>query len=853
MRWTLRCRLAMTGRGSRRRDGPSDSVGVGAQSGMLPADVPSPPPARAGPDPDTRDPHGHTIHLGRYGLAFGAGVGSFFLLPEVPAPWLGTALVLASCLAAGPPLFRRRGGRRSVSGAVGLLTAFLLGFLWASIRTDDLLRHPFPEDLGRVPLTVEGRIASIPADLGAARRFLFRVERTLLDGRPVSFQGLVRLSWFEGAPDLRAGARWRLPVRLKPRHGFANPGGFDYERWLFAQGVKGTGSVRKGAEPRLLDPDAGPYWLHRWRQSFNDHLARVLREARSLPLVQALVTGDQSGFERTDWEVMARTGTSHLVAISGLNLALVAGVAFFLIRRVWARRPGLALALAAPRAAAAGAFLAAFAYAALAGFSVSTRRALIMAAVVFAVIFWGRTPRHWRGLVLALVGVLLLDPASVLSYGFWLSFAAVAVLLFNLGHRLPRRDLWSRWGRAQWAVALGLMPLLFLLFGRASAISPLVNLVAEPLFTLLLFPLVLTASLLSLVPGLELPLVWTAHLLDWCLDGLAWIAALPWAAVSLPQGPAWVWPAAWLAAALLLAPRGLPGRWLGLPLLAPLVLVRPSAPAPGEAWFTLLDVGQGLSAVVRTRDRTLVYDTGPGFEAGFNTGDLVVAPFLAAQGLGRVDVLILSHADRDHSGGAAGLLARVPADRILSGEPQALAITGAEPCRAGQGWEWSRVRFRVLSPASGAGGADGIGLWPGGNDVSCVLRVEAGGRSILLPGDIGKGVEIRLVQGQGPALESDVLVAGHHGSDTSTGDPFLDAIAPDLVLYSTGYSNRFGFPAREVQRRVAARDIRTLDTGSAGAIELRLGSDGTIQGPWTWRGRARRLWAHRPAENASDR
>ena len=735
-----------------------------------------------------------------------------------------------------------------------MLGVFLLGLLWALVRTGDLLWHPFPDDLARAPLTVEGRIASIPSDLGSAWRFLFRVERTLLDGRPVPFEGLVRISWFDPAPDLRAGSRWRLPVRLKPRHGFANPGGFDYERWLFAQEVKATGSVRMRGEPGLLDPNPGPYWLHRWRQALNDHLAEVLGEARSLPLIQALVTGDQSGFERTDWEVMARTGTSHLVAISGLNLALVAGVAFFSIRWLWARRPGLALALAAPRAAAVGAFMASYAYAALAGFSVSTRRALIMAGVVFAAIFWERTPRHWQGLVLALVGVLLIDPASVLSYGFWLSFAAVAVLLFNLGQRLPRRDLWSRWGRAQWAVALGLLPVLLLLFGRASAISPLVNLVAEPLFTLFLFPLVLAASLLSLAPGLGSPLVWSAYLLDWCLDGLAWIAAFPWAAFSLPLGPAWVWPTAWLGAALLLAPRGLPGRWLGLPLLAPLLLVRPPAPGPGDAWVTLLDVGQGLSAVVRTRDRTLVFDTGPGFDGGFNTGDLVVAPFLAAQGLGRVDVLILSHADQDHSGGAAGLLGRVPVGRVLSGEPDALGIQGAEPCLAGQGWDWSGVRFRVFSPPSLATGEGwvGSGRPKEGNDRSCVLRVEAGGRSVLLPGDIGKGVEEQLVQGLGSALKSDVLIAGHHGSATSTGAAFLDAVAPGLVLYAAGYANRFGFPAREVRERVASRALPSLNTGIGGAIELRLGADGTIRGPWAWRERAVRLWTHRPAEDMTD-
>lgn len=775
------------------------------------------------------------LDLSPLGLAFAAGIGAFYLLPRMPPPWAAlpvTVLVL-------PLLWLPR--RRLAQ----VLAAALLGALWALLQAGAVLWSPFPEHLARAPLWIEGRIASLPTDAGAAQRFLFRVEGTWIDpgrgedGESVDFRGLVRLSWYGGPDDLRAGERWRLPVRLKPRHGFANPGGFDYERWLFEQGVKATGNLRKGAGLKRRDAGPGAYWLTRWRQGFNEHLAAVLEGSRALPLVQALVTGTQSGFERADWEVMTRTGTSHLVAISGLNLGLVATVAFFLVRALWARRPRLSLALAAPRAAAVGAFLAAFAYAALAGFSVSTRRALIMAAVVLAVLFWERTPRHWSALVLALAGVLALDPAAVVSYGFWLSFAAVAVLLFNLGQRLPRHDLWSRWGRAQWAVAVGLLPLLFLLFGRASVIAPLVNLVAEPLFTLVLFPLVLAASLLSLVPGLTLPLVLTAQLLDACLDLLARVAAWPWAAVALPQGPPWVWPAALAGVMLLLAPRGLPGRWLGLPLLLPLLLVRVPAPGFGEAWLTLLDVGQGLAAVIRTQDGTLVFDTGPGYETGFNTGSLVVAPYLAAQGVGRVDLLVLSHADRDHTGGVGGLRERIPVRRILSGEPDALGVPGVESCRADDGWEWSGVRFRFLHPG-GLGWAD--------NDASCVLRVEAGGRSILLPGDVTQAVEARLIEEHPQGLRSDILVAGHHGSATSTGAPFLGAVAPRLVLYSAGYANHFGFPAREVRERVAVRGIAALSTGVSGAIDVRLGADGSIRGPWAWRERVSRPWTHRVPE-----
>lgn len=765
----------------------------------------------------------------RVGLAFATGVFAFHLLPGLPPVWLiGLPASVAALLA-----LRLR--RTRVAPVAVLLLFALLGALWAQIRACEVLCEPFPDTLARAPLVIEGRIASIPSDTGFARRFLFEVERTDGENGLVPFTGLVRISWYDRPPPLIAGERWRLPVRLKPRHGFANPGGFDYERWLFELGVKAAGNVRRGAE--RLEPGPGPFWLTRWRQRLGEHLAGVLGDAPALGLVQALVIGERSGLGPDDWELLTRTGTNHLVAISGLHVGLVATAVFFLVRRLWSHSPSLAQRLAAPRAAAIGAALAALAYSALAGFAISTQRALIMLAVVLGAVLWQRTPRPSHALIAALVGVLILDPQAVLSAGFWLSFGAVAVLLFNMGRRLPARGLWTRWGRAQWAVAIGLLPLLLLLFGRASLIAPLVNLVAVPLFSLLVLPLVLVASLVSLIPGLSMPLVVTAHLLGWGLDGLGWLSGLSWASASMAARPFWVFAAGVVGALLLLAPRGLPGRWLGLVLLLPLLVVRPAGPGYGEVWLTLLDVGQGLSAIVQTRDRTLVFDTGPGYESGFNTGSAVVAPFLADRGVGRVDLLVLSHADRDHAGGVAGLTSALEVARVISGEPEAVAAEGAEPCRAGARWDWSGVSFNILHP-------DGPGH--SGNDASCVLQVRAGDQAILLTGDIGVGVEQTLVERIGEGLRSQVLVAAHHGSATSTGAAFLDAVDPDLVLFSSGYANHFGFPAPKVLERVTDRGAAMLNTGTEGAIELRIGADGTLAGPWSWRSKAPRLWTHRP-------
>ncbi len=754
-------------------------------------------------------------------LGFAVGVLLLYLAPGLPALWPLVSLSVALAVASRffPVLWP--------------LAFLAIGLAWAQVHACRMLCEPFPEGYTRQDLVVEGRIASLPEETAGAVRFLFRVDSARREGLDIGFTGLVRLAWYVDQPDLRPGERWRLSVRLKPPHGFANPGGFAYERWLFLQGIRATGSVRdKGVHQRLED-GPGRYPIDRWRQGLQRHISDTLSGEPGQGLVRALVLGDRSGLSPEQWEVLARTGTNHLVAISGLHVGLVAAFLFFLVRRAWSLSARLVLAAPAPRAAAVVAFLGAFGYSGLAGFAVSTQRALIMLAVVLGAIFWGRIVRPAAGLLLALVGVLLLDPGAVLSYGFWLSFGAVAVLLYSLGRRLPDARVWSRWGRAQWAVAVGLLPMLLLLFGRASLVAPLVNLLAVPLFSLILLPGVLTATMASLLPGLDSLLVGAAYVLDRGFGLLVEASTWSWAVASVSGRPGWVWVSAFSGALLLLVPRGVPGRWLGVLLLSPLLLVRPAVPAPGEAEFTLLDVGQGLSAVVRTRHHALVYDVGPAYASGFNTAEAVLLPFLREEGIERIDLLILSHADRDHAGGFPALNARIPIGGVLSGEP-----TGekARPCRTGDAWTWDGVRFELLHP-------DEEGLK--GNDSSCVLSVRTSGASVLLPGDIGGRVEDRLAAEMGTRLRSDILVASHHGSAGSSSAVFLAAVAPRYVLYSTGFADRFGFPAQEVRERVAALGAAQLDTAATGAIRFRLGRDALV-GPDLHRQRQRRLWTHVP-------
>lgn len=761
--------------------------------------------------------------LAMFAPGFAAGVVLLHRLPELPEAWT-LLLALVPLL-----LFYRRW---FVPHWIAPLT---LGFVWAWGQAAWSLHGGIPAHLEGRDLLANGRIVGLPEQRGSGIRFLFHIDSAAdLQGR--SFSGKVRLTWYRGAPELAAGDRWRLRVRLKAPHGFANPGGFDYEGWLFREGIRATGYVRSDVENRRL-AEAG-LGVDRLRQAIRDRLRATGENDAALGFIQALTLGDRSGIDQDQWDILTCTGTNHLIAISGLHVGILAALAFFLLRALWRHSAWLTQRLAADRAAALGALLAAAGYAALAGFAISTQRALIMLAVVLGAVLLRRTLRPGVGLLTALTLVLLVDPMASLSYGFWLSFAAVGVLLYGMSRRVGAGGVLWRWGRAQWLVALGLLPLLLLLFGRVSAVAPLVNLLAVPLFSLLVLPLVLVAAVLAVTAGIE----WPLHLAAWLLQGgfaaLEWMAAQPWATWTLPDQPAWVWLLAFAGAALLLAPRGLPGRWTGIVLLAPLFLMRPGSPATGAFRFTLLDVGQGLAAVIETRQHVLVFDTGPAFSSGFNTGTAVIMPFLRARGLARIDRLIVSHADKDHAGGMAGLSGQTPISAVFSGEPGKLGGADAHLCSAGMEWIWDGVLFSVLHPSRP--------LPTGRNNRSCVLRVENGSGSVLITGDVEADVEHKLVAEFAESMQSLVLVAGHHGSGTSTSEGFLHTVAPQYVLFSAGYRNRYGFPRPDVLARVAAFGATSFNTVDGGAIEFQFPLDGPPPAPRLHRSEQERYWTHRP-------
>ncbi len=748
-------------------------------------------------------------------IAFLLGIAALLALPTLPEP---LALILGGLLAT-LLLFRLRH-----SHPVRWLVWATVGALWALWHAQGVVSIPIPSEWEGREMTVEGYIDSLPDVDNYRTRFEFLATARVEQGHPLAGPGLLRLAWYDAAPTLQPGQWWRLRVKLKRPHGFANPGGFDYEGWLLRHGIAATGYVR-GGEVLPRPPTAG---IDRWRAALR---AGLPTDTPLGGIMAALAVGDRSGIDAAQWDLLAATGTTHLMAISGLHIGMVALLAFATTRRVWRWWPGLALHLPAPRIAALAAFLAALGYALLAGFSIPTQRALVMLAVGLGAVTLGREIRPSRALAGALLAVLIYDPLAVMEPGFWLSFGAVAALLLSSAGRSGRPRWWLQWGRSQWWVTLGMLPIMALLFGRMPLSAPLANLLAIPWVGFVVVPLLLLATLVNaLLPsvgGVLLSLAEQALVPIWWW--LEQVAALPLGWWILTPPP-WTLLLALPALLWLLAPQGWPARWLGWPLLAPLLLLRPPTPNPGELWLTVLDVGQGLAAVVRTEHHLLVFDTGPAF-AELDAGRMVVAPYLRHLGLQQADMLIVSHGDNDHSGGAESLLATVAFGAVRTGP---LALPGRYPgCRQGERWQWDGVRFEILNPAGGDGGSE--------NDRSCVLRVAAAGGSVLLAADIEAAGEAALMARAGQRLTATALVVPHHGSRSSSSAAFVTRVQPRYAVFSVGYRNRWGFPAPQVVARYQAQGSQLLRTDEAGAITLLLPVVGAPQVS-SYRRAPRRWW-----------
>ena len=764
-------------------------------------------------------------------LAFAIGVLGLQMQPELPA-W--AVLAVVGMLLALPGLRWRHWPVRLVV----LAGCLALGFAWAAWRAECRLADHIDVAWEGRDVEVIGVIAGLPQDFSNGTRFEFDVFSVSTTDAVIPQK--IMLSWYQGRRDdeqfsrlpVRPGEQWQFTVRLKRPHGNANPGAFDYEAWLLERNIRATGYIRPNPPQRLADMVWQPgYAIERLRYAVRASFARLLPEANYpwAGVLVALVIGDQRAINGELWTTFNRTGTTHLMSISGLHVTMVAALFGWLVSFGWRRFPYLALRLPAQKAGLLAACLAALGYALLAGFAVPAQRTLYMLLVAAAAMLSGRLVAPSRTLALALLVVLLFDPWAVLAAGFWLSFGAVGALLYVGSAQVGEVPGWRAqvrsWGIAQWVATLASLPILLLVFQQFSLVSPLANALAIPVISFIVTPLALLGAVIPWWPILAL-----AHqVMAWLMLFLAWCAS--WPVWQVPAPPVWLAVTGGFGVAICLLPRGLPGRWLGIFLILPALFWRPEKPAQGEAWINVLDVGQGLATVIRTREHTLIYDPGPLYSAESDAGQRVVVPYLRFLGIDKVDMLMVTHRDTDHSGGTASVRAALAVSEVRS----SVAGLDGQRCVAGQRWVWDGVVFEVLHPTAEAYTVD-----TKSNHLSCVLRVEASGKRMLLTSDIEVPDEAELLKRYPEGLRADVLLMPHHGSKTSSTPEFLQAVGASEAVIPVGYRSRFGHPKAEVVTRYEAMGSHIWRTDQDGAVQVVLGGQAVALS--AWRQERRRYW-----------
>lgn len=793
-------------------------------------------------------------------LIFVFGAWVLQQMPFLPSPYWLVALPLPVFLAyrAYPDSIVRR--------ICLIILAFAAGYCWAAICAQYRLSDALPAAWEGQNIQLTGVVASMPLQQERGERFEFDVERILTKGAVVprhlslSQYGTEYDAGFKNRSDkaakaaaFHAGERWQITVRLKRPHGTANPHGFDFEAWALERNIRATGYVRKDERNQrisafVLKP---AYVIEAAREQIRERMNAVLANKPYGGILNALAIGDESAILQADWQVFLRSGTNHLMSISGLHITMLAGLAFGLVFALWRRSEKLTLWLPARKAATLAGVVAAMLYALIAGFSVPTQRTFYMLAVIALALWSGRDVTIARVLACALLLVVVLDPWAVLAPGFWLSFGAVAMIAYAMGGRIGRPHWLREAIHTQWAVSLGLVPLLLVLFQQVSIISPLANAFAIPLISLVVVPLTLLGSLLPLDGPLELAhLVMTA-----CMHCLQWLATLPMSTWQQHAPPGWTLPLAILGVLWILLPRGFPMRWLGVIALLPMFLLQPTRPEYGAMEVAVLDVGQGLAVVVQTTTRTLLYDAGPRYSSQSDSGSRIVVPYLRGEGISHLDGLVISHDDIDHSGGMHSVLSQVPATWFASSLPKLPKLPelyGVRhmPCYAGQSWVWDGVRFDMLHPDLSSYQEANIK----DNNRSCVLRVASQFGSVLLPGDIERQAEHDLLRVSPDSLAADVLVVPHHGSKTSSTVDFVAAVQPSVTIFTVGYRNRFGHPKQAVLERYEQIGSQTYRSDQDGAVLLNFFSKNGIT-ITRWRSQARRYWQDTTslAENSAAR
>ena len=714
--------------------------------------------------------------------------------------------------------------KHSVITVMKFLSVFVLGFIIAAFAAKNQIDNRLPSQYEGEELLLQGKVHDIPNPSEEGVRFILNVEKAELvnhseDTNPnkvqnvkLDFRGNVRLGWYRHNQLINAGETWQFKVRLKRPSGFLNPGGFDYEKWLFTERIRATGYVRKSETLNKRLAESSWYSINRLRQNIHERIQQNVENKSSAAVLSALTVAVRSKLDDRQWGLLQQSGTSHLIAISGLHIALLASFAFLPIMLLWRLFPRLNEFVPVRVAGSIVGVVFALIYAMLAGFTLPTQRALLMVVIGVCGLSSRKNYDSTTVLAVALILVLLLDPLAAMTISFWLSFMAVAIILFFIKRQYQK----PRWMmvKLQLLISLAMLPLTILFFGTASLASPVANLFAIPWVSLVVVPLSLLALILMPLSTTLSDILFklAALAIDYLFKGLELIDGTMLSEFHPAEIPTGLLILSFIGLLYLFLPKGFPARWLGVVLMLPAVLFSPTKINQGEFSYTMLDVGQGMASVLQTSSHTLIYDTGTRASDNFDVGKLVVIPYLRSKGIAKVDTLMVSHEDIDHRGGGKYIHDNIPVANVMSSDPNVLEDVKVESCKSGKKWQWDNVDFEILSPP--------LNYPQNDNNRSCVLKVSKGYHSLLLTGDIQKVAEKDLLETSPEKLQAEVLSVPHHGSKTSSSPAFIQAVSPKLGLITAGYRSRFGHPKQDVVKRYESRGVTLMNNVEHGAIEL---------------------------------
>lgn len=696
------------------------------------------------------------------------------------------------------------------------VTVILLGAFYADWYAATLIQFQLPTSVEGKPVFVRGIITSLPEKTEFGHRF----ELSLIELNGVKTSHVnVRLVAPTFYP-LQVGDEWVWQVKMKRLRGLQNPGGFDFEAWALQKGIRATGYVLTNHANRVLSHHVYAYAITRFRQYIQQQLTTM---PITSPWMSALMIGERNNIPAEAWDVLRKTGTNHLMVIAGLHIGLVGGFVYALTRRIVCLIPQIMLKIPAQEMSVMTATLICFCYALLSGLALPSQRSILMLIPFTLAVLMRRSLSGWQGWSIALMLVLMINPLVVLNESFWLSFATIALILYGMSSRLAPQGWWWHWGRVQWVIGFGLIPLSFSLFQETSVISFIVNTIAIPWLGLIILPLcLLSLILLLLSPFLATYLIaFTTLQINALWAVLVFFSTLPIAAwhVAIPN---WlIFFTTIIGVLYLLLPSGIPGKWLGIVWCLPLLTYEPPRPSAGEFWVSVIDVGQGLSVIVETQHHVLLYDTGPGLLNSLNAGENNIIPALRSLSINHLNTIVISHGDNDHLGGLRSILSVIPTQEVMTSVPDKIHFDKIKSCVAGGEWNWDGVSFTMLYPETTQSSR--------GNDSSCVLKVGNQSNQLLLPGDIEKFSEAFLVKNNRDQLKSSVLIAPHHGSKTSSTDAFINAVNPSIVIFSTGYRNRYHLPHPSIVARYHHHSVRDINTVNSGYVKILFRDTGPIK------------------------